>query len=59
MSKEVNLQDLEQRLVEVEKQLERNQRFIRGFKYVIIAVIVIFFVTFGIGVIQLIGAGSA
>lgn len=59
MSKEVNLQDLEQRLTEVEKQLERNQRFIRGFKYVIVAVIVIFLVTFGIGVIQFISAGSA
>lgn len=59
MSKEVNLQELEQRLAQVEKQLEKNQRFIRGFKYVIIAFIVFFLVTFGIGVIQFICAGSA
>lgn len=59
MSKEVNLKDLEQRLEEVEKQLEQNRKTSRVFKYIIIGVLVFFLVTFGIGVIQFISAGSS
>ncbi|NOJ73015.1 hypothetical protein [Paenibacillus alvei] len=59
MSKEVNLKDLKQRLEEVEKQLEQNRKTSRVFKYIIIGVLVFFLVTFGIGVIQFISAGSS
>lgn len=59
MSKEVNLKELEQRLAQMEKQLEEKRKTNRVFKYIMIGVLVLFLVTFGIGVIQFISAGSS